>query len=140
MGWFLHDNGLRHEIVNWIALPFVDPCEQPLIRGSCPNIVSNQRYYYEKETNTCKLFLYLGCTGNENKFETRFACESRCVKSKCISVSFQQKIYIFTQVNTQNKFHLLNKSRKSKADLSFAPTMMKTFVEKTKTLTFFRTV
>lgn len=38
-----------------------------------------QRYYYDQSSSTCKEFVYGGCRGNGNNFETQQACEDACV-------------------------------------------------------------
>ena len=38
------------------------------------------RFYYQKETKTCECFLYYGCFGNTNNFETIKECEDKCGK------------------------------------------------------------
>ncbi|XP_040208265.1 papilin-like isoform X1 [Rana temporaria] len=47
--------------------PEVGPCKK-----------NTQLYYYDKDSGTCKTFIYGGCKGNQNKFVTQEACESHC--------------------------------------------------------------
>ncbi|XP_077346914.1 BPTI/Kunitz domain-containing protein-like [Lithobates pipiens] len=51
-------------------------CDQPLDPGPCKGHV--ERYYYEKNTGTCKSFIYGNCRGNENNFATLDKCELMC--------------------------------------------------------------
>ncbi|KAK8759647.1 hypothetical protein V5799_002722, partial [Amblyomma americanum] len=44
--------------------------------GSCKGYFP--RYYFNKNTNTCLQFIYGGCQGNGNNFETLQECQSRC--------------------------------------------------------------
>ncbi|CAN8000698.1 unnamed protein product, partial [Ixodes hexagonus] len=37
------------------------------------------RYFYNQYKKKCELFIYSGCGGNENNFETKEACENRCL-------------------------------------------------------------
>ncbi|XP_050296032.1 PI-stichotoxin-Hcr2f-like [Anthonomus grandis grandis] len=37
-----------------------------------------ERYYYDPSTRTCKMFIYGGCRGNKNNFETLRACYRIC--------------------------------------------------------------
>ncbi|XP_022230952.2 male accessory gland serine protease inhibitor-like [Drosophila obscura] len=37
-------------------------------------------YTYYPDSNTCKVFIYGGCGGNENHFPSQIACESKCKK------------------------------------------------------------
>ena len=46
--------------------------------GNCEDSVP--RYYYDVETNSCKIFLYGGCRGNANNFLSLENCLARCQK------------------------------------------------------------
>jgi len=63
-------------------------------RGECKNINENdcaspkdtgvcraafQRWHYDVEANECKTFLYGGCGGNGNRYNTKKECERTCV-------------------------------------------------------------
>ena len=39
------------------------------------------RWFYNAETNRCETFVYGGCAGNENNFETHAVCRKQCVKT-----------------------------------------------------------
>ncbi|KAH7943873.1 hypothetical protein HPB52_012031 [Rhipicephalus sanguineus] len=43
-----------------------------------PRLVSKPMYYYRKETKKCEMFVYGGCGGNENRFDTQKACQEKC--------------------------------------------------------------
>ncbi|CAL1571279.1 unnamed protein product [Knipowitschia caucasica] len=45
---------------------------------SGPCRASFPKFYYDPETQSCKSFIYGGCKGNENKYETEEECEARC--------------------------------------------------------------
>ncbi|XP_043517651.1 kappaPI-actitoxin-Avd3b-like [Frieseomelitta varia] len=51
-------------------------CLLPLDVGVCRS--SQPRYGYNPETNQCELFMYGGCEGNENNFETLEKCHEIC--------------------------------------------------------------
>ncbi|XP_054715702.1 probable chitinase 10 isoform X1 [Uloborus diversus] len=51
-------------------------CYQRPERGSCDS--RKTRYYYDSETQSCKVFVWSGCEGNQNRFKTREMCESTC--------------------------------------------------------------
>ncbi|PZC74553.1 hypothetical protein B5X24_HaOG207687 [Helicoverpa armigera] len=53
-----------------------DICQLPMMTGPCE--ASLQRFFYDPATDSCSQFTYGGCEGNDNRFETREACESRC--------------------------------------------------------------
>ena len=39
---------------------------------------AKQRFFYNTESGACEAFLYGGCEGNANNFETAEECTSRC--------------------------------------------------------------
>ncbi|XP_074601602.1 uncharacterized protein LOC141855447 [Brevipalpus obovatus] len=52
-------------------------CSQEKSEGPCKDTLV--RYYYDKESNKCKEYLYSGCFASDNNFETMEACEELCV-------------------------------------------------------------
>ena len=44
--------------------------------GPCAGSVF--RYYFDQYEGRCQQFIYSGCGGNDNNFETRAACERSC--------------------------------------------------------------
>ncbi|XP_077521294.1 uncharacterized protein LOC144132630 isoform X2 [Amblyomma americanum] len=59
----------KADLDNVACLPKPDP-------GPCFGYFP--RYYFDKENRTCKQFIYGGCQGNENNFETKELCEYSC--------------------------------------------------------------
>ncbi|CAH3030952.1 unnamed protein product [Pocillopora meandrina] len=57
-----------------------DICKLQDEAGPC--FSSFTRYYYDVTTGKCSTFIYGGCFGNENNFETQEACQRRCVTCK----------------------------------------------------------
>ncbi|KAE9421576.1 hypothetical protein Angca_004728, partial [Angiostrongylus cantonensis] len=57
----------------------IDPCMQPLDRGSWCEAMSN-RYYFNKRTRQCKGFHYTGCGKSGNNFVTKEECQGKCEK------------------------------------------------------------
>ncbi|KAK9886678.1 hypothetical protein WA026_017598 [Henosepilachna vigintioctopunctata] len=53
-----------------------DPCEQPLEEGPCRG--NFPRWYFEKDSKSCKTFRYGGCKGNANNFASSDACMQKC--------------------------------------------------------------
>ena len=56
--------------------PPVDPCSLPPESGTCEAAIA--RWYFNPATSACAEFVYGGCDGNANNFETREACEAAC--------------------------------------------------------------
>lgn len=46
--------------------------------GPCQS--SSARYYYNREKKECQQFLYGGCNGNANNYNTMDKCQSTCTK------------------------------------------------------------
>lgn len=53
-----------------------NPCDLPKQPGNC--MALNYSYYYNKATNECEQFIYGGCHGNANRFNTKEECEKKC--------------------------------------------------------------
>ncbi|ULT92782.1 hypothetical protein L3Y34_010106 [Caenorhabditis briggsae] len=52
-------------------------CIQPVVKGSCQE--AHLRYYYDRVTDSCRLFEYSGCDGNANNFGSLVDCQRLCV-------------------------------------------------------------
>ncbi|XP_049526501.1 papilin-like isoform X2 [Dermacentor silvarum] len=55
-------------------------CMEPPVAGSCRNFVV--AWYYDYRKQYCKIFLYGGCGGNENKFSSEMSCQQVCLPEK----------------------------------------------------------
>ena len=51
-------------------------CEQEKEPGVC--MAAMRKFYYNKDTKKCEEFIYGGCGGNSNNFETLNECKSTC--------------------------------------------------------------
>lgn len=61
-----------------------NPCHQPSAVGD-PNktcFAMMHKWYHNDENQQCEEFIYGGCGGNTNRFDTKEACEKRCVIKK----------------------------------------------------------
>ncbi|KAL5962435.1 Carboxypeptidase inhibitor SmCI [Taenia solium] len=54
-------------------------CHLPQDRGNCYALI--QRWAFDANSSQCIQFTYSGCGGNANNFETKEACEGRCLAS-----------------------------------------------------------
>uniref|UniRef100_A0A5K3G6L6 Kunitz/Bovine pancreatic trypsin inhibitor domain protein n=1 Tax=Mesocestoides corti TaxID=53468 RepID=A0A5K3G6L6_MESCO len=52
-------------------------CQLPLEQGNCR--ASIQRWGFDASRGRCVQFIYGGCGGNANNFESKEACEQRCI-------------------------------------------------------------
>lgn len=56
---------------------FADVCELPKETGECRGYFPS--WFYDKTLGRCQQFIYGGCAGNKNRFETVEECQNRCV-------------------------------------------------------------
>ena len=54
----------------------IDICDLPSETGPCKGYFP--RFFYNAESQTCESFIYGGCQGNGNNFESLKECEARC--------------------------------------------------------------
>ncbi|TRY60841.1 hypothetical protein DNTS_026781 [Danionella cerebrum] len=52
-------------------------CSLPKDEGFC--MAALPKYYYDNDEKNCRMFLYRGCRGNANRFETREDCQKMCL-------------------------------------------------------------
>ncbi|XP_045487363.1 boophilin-G2-like [Pieris rapae] len=62
---------MRSQIWDWDTWCLLQPR-----KGNC--VQNIQRFYYNRQLEKCLTFVYSGCNGNENNFETKLDCELRC--------------------------------------------------------------
>ncbi len=58
-----------------------DPCALPADPGPCEAAI--QRFFFDTATGQCEPFIYGGCQGNANNFETLQACQATCGGQMC---------------------------------------------------------
>lgn len=56
---------------------YIDACYLPKSVGPCEGYYLT--WYYDQDRKQCAQFVYSGCLGNNNKFQTREECEHLCV-------------------------------------------------------------
>ncbi|CAL1531650.1 unnamed protein product [Lymnaea stagnalis] len=70
--------------------PANDPavvCRQEAVGGNC--YASFNRWFYDHKEGSCKQFVYGGCGGNKNNFETQQQCNSFCsVQEICLKPKY----------------------------------------------------
>lgn len=58
------------------VFPTAEPCRLPLDEGDCQRYTL--RWYYNQRVTECRPFVYSGCQGNLNRFDSKEECELRC--------------------------------------------------------------
>ncbi|KAL3864686.1 hypothetical protein ACJMK2_006347 [Sinanodonta woodiana] len=56
--------------------PSIKRCFKPPVTGPCYGAFWN--WYYNSLTGRCEQFLYGGCAGNDNNFQSRWQCYNAC--------------------------------------------------------------
>jgi hypothetical protein len=84
-----HDSGGDAGVADAAGLPDGAPadgqppgggsCALPPVTGSCEAYF--ERWYHDPASGQCAMFVYGGCEGNANNFETLSACEAACVSA-----------------------------------------------------------
>ena len=59
-------------------LPASDVCDLPADPGECDGVFL--RFFHNPLTAGCEPFIYGGCGGNGNNFETLLQCHNQCGK------------------------------------------------------------
>ncbi|XP_034666891.1 pancreatic trypsin inhibitor [Drosophila subobscura] len=62
-----------------------EDCHQPKETGRCFALF--YRYAYNVDTQACEEFVYGGCAGNRNNFESKDLCEQACLGRAAVTES-----------------------------------------------------
>lgn len=73
-----HDCAISFVSVDGTPITCEDKCRQPLTVGNCRGFLP--RYHFNQSSNRCEQFIYGGCQGNDNNFETLETCQEECEK------------------------------------------------------------
>ncbi|XP_006839400.1 PREDICTED: kunitz-type serine protease inhibitor 6-like [Chrysochloris asiatica] len=78
-----------------------DICKLPKETGLC--MAYFRRWWYDKENNTCSIFIYGGCQGNNNNFQTEALCQNFCQKdvNRCPRIRIKCEIQERSQCSAQ---------------------------------------
>ncbi|VDK27205.1 unnamed protein product, partial [Anisakis simplex] len=60
-----------------------DVCSMDVEKGTCHLHLT--KWYYNKDTGECHVFMYSGCKGNGNRFSSKAECEHLCHKETAVS-------------------------------------------------------
>lgn len=60
-------------------------CEMPVTTGPCKASIT--RWYYDKEVEACKPFMWGGCDGNGNNFQTKTHCSDTCSNDNFLGIN-----------------------------------------------------
>ncbi|XP_016956953.1 early lactation protein [Drosophila biarmipes] len=67
-----------------------EDCHQPKETGRCFALF--YRYAYNVDTQSCEEFVYGGCAGNKNNFESKEQCEQACLGKSTSESSTTEQI------------------------------------------------
>ncbi len=74
----------KHDTTKVVAEPW-NICELQSVRGPCKGYIP--RYYYDVDARACNTFIYGGCEGNQNNFQTSAECEAECKTSPTVAAA-----------------------------------------------------
>lgn len=86
------------------SLLCADRCAQPVSTGHCRAVFP--RYFFNATAGTCQQFIYGGCEGNDNNFETAEECQEQCIKpGKMIHSKYRMKSFQILVTQSSTIFH-----------------------------------
>jgi len=88
-----------NETVSSLNLPVADrTCLLEKKPGSCRGYF--ERYFYNEAAVECQLFVYGGCEGNENNFQSKKNCEDKCKTRAVDNVTLAPASFIAASVES----------------------------------------
>ena len=72
-------------------------CQEEKEEGQCKGTFP--RYWFNNETKMCERFIYTGCKGNRNQFETEEECKSFCIPDFSTNKAIRKLILVWTLKN-----------------------------------------
>uniref|UniRef100_A0A131Z2Q5 Tissue factor pathway inhibitor n=1 Tax=Rhipicephalus appendiculatus TaxID=34631 RepID=A0A131Z2Q5_RHIAP len=77
---------IGHRFIMMLSASSANVCSLPKDSGDSEcDAPKKLMYYFDKKSQTCELFLYNGCNGNQNRFEEMRRCEVTCKGSVCVT-------------------------------------------------------
>ncbi|KHJ78412.1 Kunitz/Bovine pancreatic trypsin inhibitor domain protein [Oesophagostomum dentatum] len=72
------------KLVKFEPIDKSNPCHAPIKTGRCK--AAHKRYGYDAKLGKCVSFIYGGCGGNKNNFETMLECKKTCEASAPLDI------------------------------------------------------
>ena len=82
-----------------------DPCSLPKVEGFCR--AQTLRFHFNQNSGKCEAFLYGGCQGNANNFQTLKECHQTC-SHKLNDGNVEARFHVKTPHCLSKYFLLLN--------------------------------
>ncbi|KAG8186993.1 hypothetical protein JTE90_005765 [Oedothorax gibbosus] len=60
-----------------------DVCSLSMVKGACSGTFT--QWYYDKDKEDCLEFVFTGCQGNANRFNSKESCYQRCRREKLVT-------------------------------------------------------
>ncbi|EDV57664.1 early lactation protein [Drosophila erecta] len=95
------DPAVANPLPDASELSVPEDCHQPKETGRCFALF--YRYAYNVDTQSCEEFVYGGCAGNKNNFESKEQCEQACLAKSAGSTTdstTEQNSEVATETST----------------------------------------
>ncbi|CAF0945237.1 unnamed protein product, partial [Brachionus calyciflorus] len=81
----------------YLTTSIYDVCSMDKSEGNCEEQI--ERWYHDPRTKECEKFIYTGCDGNENIFESKEKCLSKCSSGFLINTYLEDENVCENSVN-----------------------------------------